>query len=358
MSHYNLSKHAELFKAPESMPGPGPYYTSIVPMKDIAAIPYDYALYSSTDHHNGDGGIWIHFCNGAPSEANWISYDEAVASGSLDHIDNKPAANPIYQDNTQGDGHTETPHANIVDGSVYLSYHKNGINNSQATILATSPDGLNFTRINGDDDSVILSFNPETDPGDGHTGYFRWADNPFSGITHKYVGYSLHGGGDDYYSAIWGSNDAVQWERLNILVPIEGQAVDDDNLMIVWHGIDPYSIRALGNGEYTAICDVGNRASGSAARIVEQYQIYLADDGCTLTRMSERLIGVGAPGSLDAEEVCSPTSIEIDGKIHLLYVGASESGQVNTVMSAIGTFDPNADLNAPLSDDDKTRHLY
>ena len=358
MSHYALDKHQNLFQAPEGMPLPGPYYTSIVAMNELADFPFDYALYLSTDHHNGEGGIWVYFCNGTPSEANWISYDYALASGAFDYISTKPTSNPIYQDSTQGNGHTETPHANIINGKVYLTYHKNGIAKSQATILATSSNGIQFTRINGENDSVILKYNTETDPGDGHTGYFRWGKNPFSGISQQYVGYSLHGGGDDYHSAIWASDDAINWERLNILIPIEGQAIADDNLMIVWHELDPNSIRSIGNGEYTAICGVGNRASGAAARIVELYQIYLAEDGCTLTRQSERLLGIGESSAGDAEELTSPTSIEIDENMHLIYVGAANSGQCNTVISAVGAFKNDAKISKALPEGEGSRHLY
>ncbi len=357
MTHYTMTKYADVIQAPAGMPSPGPYYTTLVPMADVVDFPYDYALYFSTDHHNAEGGIWAYFCNGLPSEANWISYDDALAAGAFDHVEEKPAANPIYHDNTQGNGHTETPYANVIDGTVYLSYHKNGIAKSQATLLATSQDGIHFTRINGDDNSVILAYDVERSVGDGHTGYFRWALNPFSGVDEKYIGYSLHGGGDQYYSALWGSDDAINWKRLEVLIPIEGQALDDETMMIVWHELDPSSIRQLDSGEYVAICGVGNRASGAAARIVELYQVYLAADGRTLTRPSVKLLGVGEQGASDSEELASPTCQCIDGQIHLLYVGAGNGGQKNTVMSARGTFDASAALGPALSAADQSRHL-
>lgn len=354
---YQFTKHKSLITAPASLPGPGPYYTSIVEMTELSDFPFRYALFFSTDHHNGPGGLWVYFCDTSPADGPWISYDEAVANGDFDYLSDKPAANPIFIDTVQGNGHTETPHVNIIDGQVYLSYHKNGIEQTQRTILALSHDGINYRRIHGEADSVILRDAAE-DPGDGHTGYFRWSKNPFSGIAHPYIGYSLHGGGNNYYSALWGSDDAKSWKRLEILIPIEGQAVDGDDRMIVWHEMDPASIRPLGNGEYVGICGVGNRASGAAARIVELYAVYLAADGCTLTRPSEKILSVGATGTDDAEELTSPALIEYEGQLQLLYVGAQKNGSINTVMSALGTFDADAIPAEQLDSSIGAQHIY
>ncbi|NKB70299.1 MAG: hypothetical protein GKR89_24780 [Candidatus Latescibacteria bacterium] len=334
---FNWAKIGDLIPPPPQMPAPGPYYTTLVSMREVEGFPFDYALYFSTDHHPGEGGIWLYLCDGVPSQAaNWLSYDEAVARGAFDHLPQKPAANPIFVDAVQGDGHTETPHAHIVDGTVYMSYHKNGIDSSQATLLATSADGVNFARINGPADSVILRYDPTVDPGDGHTGYFRWGVNPFAGIAQQYVGYSLHGGGDDYHSAIWASDNAVQWQRLDILTPVEGLAVDREDWMIIWHEIDPGSIRRLDDGDYAVICGVGNRASGDVARIVELYEIYLAADGKTLTRPSRKILGRGQAGASDAEELGSASIVATGPDYHLVYVGASGQGGVNTIMGAVG----------------------
>jgi len=358
MTCYSFDKKSSLFPSPEDMPGPGPYYTCLASMFDLESFPFDYALYFSTDHDPGEGGIWLYVCNGNPLvPANWLSYEDAVAAGHFDHVANKPAFNPIHLDNVQGTGHTETPHARVVDGAVHMTYHKNGIERTQRTMLATSDDGINFKRLHGDEDSVVLTYDIETDAGDGHTGYFRWSINPFPGIAQKYAGYSLHGGSDNYYSAIWGSDDAISWERLDILTPIEGLAVDDEDMILIWHEIDPDSIRPLGNGEFVAIAGVGSRASGGVARITELYEIFLAGDGRTLTRQSRKILPVGAAGSRDTEELSSPTSIVIDGITHLIYVGASEGGSVNTILGATGVLDTSA-LPDPLPEADRRRHIH
>jgi hypothetical protein len=359
LATFKLKKEDPLFPMPVNIPEPGPYYTCLVSMTGVPTFPYDYALYFSPDHHRGEGGIWLYLCNGEPTvSSNWVSYEHAVEAGKFDHLEDKPEANPIYQDPVQGSGHTETPHANVIDGLVYLTYHKNGIDSTQRTLLATSPDGVNFKRINGDADSVILTYDQTEGPGEGHTGYFRWSTNRFPDIDQKFVGYSLHGGGDDYHSAIWASNDAISWERLDILTPIEGFALDGSDHILIWHEMDPSSITPLGSGEFVAICGVGNRASGGDARITELYEVFLAGDGRTPTRKCRRILGVGDQNSQDAEELSSPTSVIIGDECHLIYVGASQEGSVNTVIGAKGEVNRKSRKSAKLRKSEQRKHIY
>ena len=68
------------------------------------------------------------------------------------------------------------------DGTYYafMMYDKSGRAglNAGHCLLATSKDGVNFARINGYRDSVILDSDPKYEAGHGHTGYFRWRPNP------------------------------------------------------------------------------------------------------------------------------------------------------------------------------------
>ncbi|MBN2310713.1 MAG: hypothetical protein JXR94_17200 [Candidatus Hydrogenedentes bacterium] len=340
-THFAFEKHGQLIPHPPGMPKPGPYYTSLVDMKDVAGFPYDYALYFSTDHASGPGGIWLYLCNGNPTKpANWLSYDQALAAGAFDYLGERPAANPVFIDSTQG-RQTETPCVNVIGHTVYMTYHNAGAGHGQSTLLATSKDGVNFARINGDEDSIVLDYDPAKDIGDGHTGYFRWAPNPFSGVDYPFVGYSLHGGGDDFHGAMWGSNDAIHWERLQIFDSIEGYAVDGDRI-VRRRTVDPHSITDLGNGEYLAIASFGHRSSGGRKRTLELYEIYLAADGKTLTRESRKILDNGAPGAYDEEELDGATTVVIGDTWHLIYVGTSGNAGLNTIMGASGTLDVSA----------------
>ena len=356
-THFSFEKRGKLISRPEGMPKPGPYYTTLVKMDQVDRFPYDYALYFSTDHDRGKGGIWLYVCNGSPSDAgNWKSYDQAVGAGGFDYLREKPAANPIFVDRVQG-WQTETPHANVIDGTVYMTYHNAGAGHSQSTLLATSRDGVNFTRINGDKDSVILDYDPKQDIGNGHTGYFRWRPNPFPGLDHKYVGYSLHGGGDDFHGAMWASNDAIDWDKLQVFDAIEGHAVEGDRI-VRRRAIDPNSITDLGNGEYVAICSIGHRSSGGRARVLELYEVYLAGDGKALTRRGRKILGNGPPGAYDEEELDGAATVVVGDTWHLVYVGTKGKGRENTVMGAVGKFDGLAPRSPGLPPKDQTRDFH
>ncbi len=356
-THFTFKKLGKLIATPSGMPKPGPYYTTLVNMKDVAGFPYEYALYFSTDHARGKGGIWLYVCSGVPTDAaQWKSYDQAVADGDFDHIGDKPAENPVFVDGTQG-RQTETPHANVIDHVVFMTYHNAGAGHGQSTLLATSKDGVNFTRINGKRDSVILDYDPSEEVGGGHTGYFRWRPNPFPRLDYRYVGYSLHGGGDDFHGAMWASNDAITWTKVQIFDSLEGYAVENDRI-VRRRAFVPNSITSLGNGEFLALCSLGNRSSGGRPRVLELYEVYLADDGMTLTRESRKVLKNGPPGSYDAEEVDGATAVVIGDTWHLIYVGTSKQATTNTIMAATGTLDLSAPKSARLAAHEQKRDFH
>ena len=355
-THFTFEKKGVLIPSPEGVPAPGPYYPVLVKMDGVADFPYDYALYFSTDHHNGDGGIWLYLCNGAPSEPeNWIAYEAAVARGDFDYLEKKPSGNPIYKDTTQG-RQTETPCVNIIDGTVFMTYHNAGAGHNQSTLLATSPDGLNFTRIHGEKNSIVLDYDAKNEVGDGHTGYFRWRPNVFPGVGYAYSGFALHGGGDDFHGSMWASKDAVHWTRFQIFDSIEGHAVEAPNI-VRRRSIDPNSITPLGNGEFVALCALGNRASGTTPRRLQLYEVFLGSDGRELTRQCRKVLGNGPEGAPDFEELGQPTTAVIDGVWHLIYVGARNDSSVNTLMSAVGRLNLDAPKSVPLAPEERRRDL-
>jgi predicted GH43/DUF377 family glycosyl hydrolase len=337
---FNFQKIGVIVPKPAKMPDPGPYYPTLVSMRDVPNFPFDYALYFSTDHHRKEGGIWLYLCKGLPTEPkNWKSYDQAVNDGDFDYISDKPKKNPIYVDKIQGKHHTETPHVNIINGEVYMTYHHSSALGLQPTLLATSKDGINFRRINGSDDSIVL---PAKSNG-GHTGYFRWAPNPFHLVNYKFIGFSLHGGGDNYHSALWGSNNAIQWEKIKILTPLEGFAMPEKDLIMIWHEINPNAVERIGENEYVLLSAGGNRASGGKPRVVKLFEIFLAGDGVTLTRQSRQIFPNGPTGSPDNEEAAEPTMVKIDDTWHMIYIGTTNKAKVNSIMGAVGKFNPHAE---------------
>jgi len=357
VTHFTFKKLGRLIATPSGMPKPGPYYTTLVSMEEVASFPYDYALYFSTDHDRGKGGIWLYVCRGVPTDAaNWKSYDQAAADGDFDYIKDKPANNPIYVDGTQG-RQTETPHVNVIDHVVFMTYHNAGAGHSQSTLLATSKDGVNFARINGDRDSVILDYDPNKEVGNGHTGYFRWRLNPFPHLDYRYVGYSLHGGGDDFHGAMWASDDAMKWKKIQVFDALEGHAVEGDRI-IRRRAIDANSITRLGNGEFVALCSMGHRSSGGRPRVLELYEVYLADDGMTLTRESRKVLRNGPSGAYDEEELDGATAVLIGDTWHLIYVGTSKRRTRNTIMAATGTLNVSAPKSKRLAPHERQRDFH
>jgi hypothetical protein len=358
--HYDLVKTDALIPPPASMSDKnftvGAYYPTLLRMGELEQFPYEYAIYFSTDHASDEGGIWLYLCNGKPSQAaGWISYDEALTAGTFDYLDKKPAGNPIYVDTVCG-RQTETPHANIVDGRVYMSYHNYlGQGAGQATMMAISDDGINFQRIASDDKAIILNPGAFLD----HTGYFRWGPNPFSGVGYQFIGYSLRRGSIDYRSSVWGSDDAIQWDELQMINGWKtDRSIPEDDRFLIWHEFDPTSIRRISEDEYVAICCAGTRAAGKMERLTELYEVFLAQDGCTQTRMARRILGVGGTGSLDSEECSSSAVTWIDDTLHMVYVGTTGGGTINTVMGAVGVFHPDAALTPELADSLRQYHFY
>ena len=122
--------------------------------------------------------------------------------------------------------------------------------------------------------------------------------------------------------------------------------------------MDPTSIRNTGNGEYVAICCAGTKAAGRMARFTELYEVFLAADGCSQTRMARRIIGTGGDSSYDAEECSSPALAVICDSLHMVYVGTSGGGKINTVMGAVGVFHQRAEKTPELADSLRQYHFY
>lgn len=359
-SNFEFTKTEELIAPPASMAMTnytiGAYYTTLVKMDSVKGFPYEYALYFSTDHARDNGGIWLYLCNGAPTnQANWVSYDDAVAQGAFDYLKTKPQVNPIYIDTIKG-FQTETPHANVINGKVYLTYHNNlGHDDWQATMLSISDDGVNFKRIFDDDRGNIL---PPIELLN-HTGYFRWGPNPFSGVNYKYIGYSLRKGTMNYRSAMWGSDDAIKWNEMKRINGLKtNKAIEGEERFIVWHGIDPSYIRKINDNEYVILTTGGTPAAGAMKRTTELYEIFVAPDGVTQTRMARKVVGIGHSTGYDAEECASPAMVMIGDSLHLLYVGTTASGKINTVMGAVGTFNKDAPLTTSLTKAHRQYHFY
>ena len=308
--------------------GNGTYYPCIVSMKTVPNFPADYAVYFSTDHAAGAGGIYLYLVTGDPSNpANFQSYDDAKAAGKFNYLSSKPAANPIYVDTVAGN-QTETPQVINVGGTLVLTYQNAGVGNNQSTVRALGTDGVNFTR-----DTVVVDYANGTSVGDGHTGYLKWGLNPFPGVPYKYVGYSLHGGQSKPYMAQWGCNDPTTelWTQIAVMQRVAGRAAQGSRV-VEWNTFDVQSVQKVPQG-YSALCDMEQASAGAAARDGAVYEILLDDTGRQVIGVPQQVLAKGSSGAFDEGEVQITGLINLSDRFAGVYNGAS-SANAKTVGGA------------------------
>lgn len=340
---FDLAKQGEIL--PNTVPG---YYPDIKDTRGIANWPWRVTGHSSTDH--GVGGIWLWGAYGGsdsdPLTWTWETYDTAKARGAFDAFATKPTANPVYIHSVSNDG--ETPSLVKVGTDWYMTCHADVSAGGQPTILAISPDLLNWTEYDdGSGSSVVIDGAGSEYPGNEHRGYFRWTDNPFPSVAFNYVGYGLHGGGDYPQKAMYGCDDGISWEVVTML-----DNWIDGALPAGWsvkgQGLDVSNITDLGNGEYAMLVQAGTTNSGGAANDMAIYEICLAADGHTVTRKPRLVLGLGGAGDPDEQEVAQPASILFDDMLLCVYQGA-DSALANTLMLATGEVKTHATALATFS---------
>lgn len=175
------------------------------PIMEVAATPYptlcwvsvikaagaltsplgDYYMWYSTDHDEGAGGVAL--AHGPSPVGPWTHHGQ------------------VFVDTVQG-FQTETPSViwNEQTGLLHLYYQQLGPGSiaTQATLLATSPDGVAWTRV-----GIVLD-HPAAGSfaGSGHTGYFQ----PFR-IGTLWAGYHLLTSGNLPTFALSWSRDGITW---------------------------------------------------------------------------------------------------------------------------------------------------
>ncbi|RYM02807.1 hypothetical protein EWH99_10765 [Sporolactobacillus sp. THM7-7] len=269
------------------------YFPSVINAKEIfgdAALDVLY-LYYSTDHATGNGGIGL--STASRPEGPWT--DRGM----------------IYQDAEEGGYQSETPFAvwNPETNLLHLYYHDSFFNEtyrSQATCLATSPDGINFTR---HPSSPIITVPEYEFPGDGHTGYahvYRFG--------RKWVAFHLMGGTDNAHFGISYSDDGINWQTDPR--PIAGHndfSEDGVNRRLEYSATFPFIYR----GELWGAFVTSPYISGPANSAKQIYVGPMKD-----FRQPVELypaVKTGSVGEWDNQMVQWPYLLEFDSKLYMFY---------------------------------------
>jgi hypothetical protein len=163
------------------------YWPWVLRVDDVLGAPLGtYYMWISTNHGGASGRIGLLYANNPLGPWTWYGV--------------------VYQDTTSG-SETETPSVvwNPSTSLFHMYYQQLGpsglpSSQSQATLLATSPDGVTWTRIGVVaivEDDVTVS---------GHSGYWRpWR------VGGKWHAHSLLRGGNQPRFGLWHSPDGLSW---------------------------------------------------------------------------------------------------------------------------------------------------
>lgn len=354
----NVSRVGQIFGQGVTMQN---YFPNVISVNE-PNFPWSIYILGSTDH-SSTGGIYaagLKIGLGATTAANYETYNQAVARGAFDYLSVKPSANPIYTDTDSDYDSTETPCANKVGSQLFMTAQVGITGSDQPTLLTKSTDFINFTNYDRGDGAPFIDDGNVDDnfpAKDLHRGYKGWGLNPFAGVNYTYVSYQLHGGGDRPLNIFKGSNDGENWESIAIVT--DYQFPDNPDVPadwgIWWNGIDVKSIRDAGGGEYSMVVSIGDKNHGGAARQSKIYEIFVADDGVTVTRQPRLLLDVGGNGAPDSDEISAPSFLYHDGQWLMFYQGADVSAR-NSLMLATVEWDETLAKPDPITRPDHKKY--
>ena len=367
-SSFALTKQGVLTAAPQSMidrggGGNGPYWPTQPIAMPSAAYPDRHFIYYSTDHDHvvdgvfgsGTGGIYVLVAATDPHIAsNWKVYAAALAAGWLNDFASKPSAEPIWV-GPFPDGskvQVETPQVNYVSeaGLWVMTYQVQGSAKyadgssyiNQASLFATSPDGLNWSG-----DNVVCDPAYREDIGSGHVGYLNWGRNPFPALINpatgnpwKYVGYSSLGdGGASPEQQLGSDNPAAKpypWTRIGKISPWGGRAGPDypgsatNSTRLVTRWLDVGSFRRTSQG-LAGIMIGGPRSAGAGIVARSAYEVLMDDTGLEMLGRPQRILTRGSSGEPDASSVDNLYMSKFGDQIIIAYQG---QGGGNKIMLA------------------------
>jgi len=278
---------------------PSIYWPWVIKVAGLIGSPLsNYYMYTSTDHDEGPGGIEL--WKAAAPAGPWTSHGV------------------VYTDTVTG-SQTETPTVlwNAVTSLFHMYYQQAYASGSvdQSTYLATSPDGVTWTRVG----KVIDVLNATEQPGDGHTGYA----NVFK-IGDQWFAYHLKGGSAYAHFGIATSLDGITWtlDPRPLGYGAEWYA-QTGNRLISWN----HSTVVQWRGRNVIVGVVSNFAGGAVAKDARMFVAPLSPD-------LRRLVGppriILEPTGWETPNYRALCVLVDNGKLHLYYQTDGNIGLATT----------------------------
>lgn len=268
----------------------------------------NFYMYYSSDHASGEGGIGL-----------------ATAPTPEGPFTDRGR---IYADTVSG-SQTETPWVvwNPEANLFYMYYHNvfyNATYRTQATCLATSPDGVTFTRHAS---SPVLKV-PDNDEfsGDGHTGYAR-----VYRIAEEWVCYHLMGGGGLPKFGISYSDDGITWQTdpRPLMYGVDYTKSNTRRLEPIQTVLFDFRGRLWS----VQVTSPFNSGTDSGSR-----KIYVSPcDDLRLPSKMHLAIDTGAAGSWDDETVHWASILEYNNKLYMYYTGngSDDNGAIGLAIAEV-----------------------
>lgn len=360
MLKFKFTDHGKIIDRPSSMgSNRGMYQPTIIETANLADFDaaYTHILYATTDHVNGEGGVWAWLFDGV----NWVDYDDALANGSLSAMPDLPAGNPLFINTEVPGSQTETAHARVFDGQCWMTTHNNqgqsyaGVGSNQNTAMSNSTNGLTFTNL-----GIKVTYNFDLYVGNGHCGYFKWDLNPFPIYPYTYIGYSIAGGENTSNFAIWGTNDlTAKWDLIKTTKQDAGRVFDNDTnypsgTPKVSYRFDPEAMIDQGDGTYIAVVGTNLQGfSGAGLNVGSSAQVVVDSSGFNIISEPERLL---------EHTAVNVNGIELSGKFshggknYMIYRGVG-AGDSSTAIGFVGMAEYEViDGSVPLLDPADSEH--
>ena len=281
------------------------YFPSVVHMRPIlgeAALDNFY-MYFSPDHTQGQGGIGL--VTAPHPTGPWT--DRGM----------------VYIDTVDGT-QTETPCViwNPDTSVFHLYYHNNywetgsPTYRSQATCLATSTDGVNWTR---HAKSPIVKIPEQEFPGDGHCGYAR-----VYRVGGLWIMHHLMGGGDNSHGGVSYSRDGINW--ITDPRPFVGHtdyadtSYIDRKISIASASSYPFHFR----GQLWSTYLISNWVSGGQIQTANIY--FSTFNNVRQPSYMIKGLGPGSSGEWDDLAITLPWIIEYENKLYMFYEGTKANG--------------------------------